>query len=121
MHKARPLDIAILCKVVDNYGDVGFAYRLARALSALDGSVCIRFVIDNLASFALLAPGIDSSAAVQRYAADACTASFSKAMPKILLQCFQCPYPEWLEALLFDKKNTAIVHVVNIDYLTAED
>ena len=130
MDKTRPLDIAILCKVVDNYGDVGFAYRLARALSALDGSVRIRFVIDNLASFALLALGIDSHAAVQQYgnwtvfdwnAADACTASFSKAMPKIVLQCFQCPYPEWLEALLFDKKNTAIVQVVNIDYLTAED
>jgi len=130
MDKTRPLDIAILCKVVDNYGDVGFAYRLARALSALDGSVRIRFVIDNLASFALLAPGIDSHAVVQQYgnwtvfdwnAADVCTASFSKAMPKIVLQCFQCPYPEWLEALLFDKKNTAIVHVVNIDYLTAED
>ena len=128
--KTRPLDIAILCKVVDNYGDVGFAYRLARALSALDDSVHIRFVIDDLASFALLAPGIDSHAAVQQYenwtvfdwnAADACSASFSEAMPKIVLQCFQCPYPEWLEALLFDKKNTAVVHVVNIDYLTAED
>ena len=128
--KTRPLDIAILCKVVDNYGDVGFAYRLARALSALDDSVHIRFVIDNLASFALLASGIDSHAAVQQYgnwtvfdwnAADACSAFFSKAMPKIVLQCFQCPYPEWLEALLFDKKNTAVVHVVNIDYLTAED
>ena len=128
--KTRPLDIAILCKVVDNYGDVGFAYRLARALSALDDSVHIRFVIDDLASFALLASGIDSHAAVQQYgnwtvfdwnAADACSASFSKAMPKIVLQCFQCPYPEWLEALLFDKKNTAVVHVVNIDYLTAED
>ena len=128
--KTRPLDIAILCKVVDNYGDVGFAYRLARALSALDDSVHIRFVIDNLASFALLASGIDSHAVVQQYgnwtvfdwnAADACSAFFSKAMPKIVLQCFQCPYPEWLEALLFDKKNTAVVHVVNIDYLTAED
>ncbi|MGI5097495.1 elongation factor P maturation arginine rhamnosyltransferase EarP [Treponema socranskii] len=130
MDKTRSLDITILCKVVDNYGDVGFAYRLAHALSSLDGNVRIRFVIDDLASFALLAPGIDSHAAVQQYenwtvfdwnAADVCTASFSKAMPEIVLQCFQCPYPEWLEALLFDKKNTAVVHVVNIDYLTAED
>ena len=130
MAETRALDIAILCKVVDNYGDVGFAYRLARALSSLDDSVRIRFVIDDLASFALLAPGIDSRAAVQQYenwtvfdwnAADVCTASFSKAMPEIVLQCFQCPYPEWLEALLFDKKNTAVVHVVNIDYLTAEN
>ena len=130
MDKTRVLDIAILCKVVDNYGDIGFAYRLARALSALDGSVRIRFIIDNLASFALLAPGIDSHAALQQYenwavfdwnAASVCTASFSESMPKIVLQCFQCPYPEWLETLLFDKKNTAVVHVVNIDYLTAED
>ena len=129
MDKTRALDIAILCKVVDNYGDVGFAYRLARTLSSLDDSARIRFVIDDLASFALLAPGIDAHKPVQKYgawtvydwnAAGACTAAFSEAMPEIVLQCFQCLYPEWLEALLFDKKNTAVVHVVNIDYLTAE-
>ena len=130
MAETRALDIAILCKVVDNYGDVGFAYRLACALSSLDGSVRIRFVIDDLASFALLVPGIDAHEPVQNYgawtifdwnAADVCTVAFSEAMPEIVLQCFQCPYPEWLEALLFDKKNPpAAVRIVNIDYLTAE-
>ena len=130
MAETRALDIAILCKVVDNYGDVGFAYRLACALSSLDGSVRIRFVIDDLASLALLAPGIDAHEPVQNYgawtifdwnAADVCTVAFSEAMPEIVLQCFQCPYPEWLEALLFDKKNPpAAVRIVNIDYLTAE-
>ena len=29
------LDITILCKVVDNFGDIGVVYRLARALSDL--------------------------------------------------------------------------------------
>ena len=34
MDKTHTLDIEILCKDVDNYGDVGFAYHLARDLSA---------------------------------------------------------------------------------------
>ena len=53
-------DITILCRVVDNFGDVGFAYRLARALKNLQKNhfkekTNLRLVIDDLHSFSLLA------------------------------------------------------------------
>jgi len=122
-------DITILCKVVDNYGDIGFVYRLARALSILCPGLRLRIITDNLSSFALLAPGLDVHAPVQQCsgwtvydwnASDVCTAAFSAVQPRIVLQCFQCGYPGWLETLLFTTKCRDRVLVVNIDYLTAE-
>lgn len=122
-------DITILCKVVDNYGDIGFVYRLARALSALRPGMALRIVTDNLPSFALLAPGLDASVPLQRYggwtvydwnAADVCTASFSAEPSRTILECFQCGYPGWLETLLFTAERRDYIQVINIDYLTAE-
>ncbi|MBP3710158.1 MAG: elongation factor P maturation arginine rhamnosyltransferase EarP [Treponema sp.] len=122
-------DITILCRVVDNYGDIGFAYRLARSLSRIQPHAFIRIITDDLHAFSLLAPEIDACTPVQQYNnwliydwnnADICTAAFSERQPRTILQCFQCGYPTWLEALLFEKKFPDVVHVVNIDYLTAE-
>jgi uncharacterized repeat protein (TIGR03837 family) len=122
-------DITLLCKVVDNYGDIGFAYRLARALSALRPELKLRIVTDNLASFASLAPGLAVQVPVQQYngwtvydwnAAGVCTDAFSAEQPRTVLECFQCGYPDWLETLLFTAKCRDAVQVINIDYLTAE-
>jgi uncharacterized repeat protein (TIGR03837 family) len=122
-------DITFLCKVVDNYGDIGFVYRLARALWALHQDMRLRIVTDSLQSFALLAPGLDVHASVQQYndwtiydwnAPDVCLAAFSADQPHTILECFQCGYPGWLETLLFTTKCRECVQIINIDYLTAE-
>ncbi|MBQ9494195.1 MAG: elongation factor P maturation arginine rhamnosyltransferase EarP [Treponema sp.] len=122
-------DITILCRVVDNYGDIGFAYRLARSLSRMQPHSFIRIITDDLHAFSLLASDIDERAPVQQYNnwliydwnnADVCAAAFSARQPCTILQCFQCGYPTWLETLLFEKRFPDVVHVVNIDYLTAE-
>jgi uncharacterized repeat protein (TIGR03837 family) len=122
-------DITVLCKVVDNYGDIGFVYRLARSLTVLRPGIKLRIVTDNLSSFALLAPGLNVHVSAQTWngwtvldwnAADACTASFTADQPRTILECFQCGYPDWLETLLFTTKCTDVVQVINIDYLTAE-
>lgn len=122
-------NITLLCKVVDNYGDIGFVYRLARALTSLKPELKLRIVTDNLASFAFLAPGLAVHLPVQQYngwtvfdwnAAGVCTSSFSAEQPRTILECFQCGYPEWLETLLFTAKCSDTVQVINIDYLTAE-
>ena len=63
-------DITILCKVIDNYGDIGFVYRLARALSELDARRRLRLVVSDLAAFKCLAPHLDAMAAVQQYRCD---------------------------------------------------
>ena len=124
------LDVTLLCKVVDNFGDVGVVYRLARALSDLCESLSLRIVIDNLNSFSLLEPQIDTTKDVQNAngwqilnwnAGDACLAEFRRNPPHIIVECFQCGRPEWLEMLLFTEKVENIVHIIMLDYLTAED
>ena len=124
-------NITILCKVVDNFGDIGFVYRLARALSEEDDSLKLRLIVSDLPSFAALAPEVDASKSEQIYqgwqiydwnAAEECKRAFTTNPPSIILECFQCGRPDWLEDILFDKDAAGdIVQIVNIDYLTAED
>ncbi len=124
------MDIAILCSVVDNYGDIGFVYRLARSLTQKHPELNLSLIVSNLVSFASMAPGIDSTKAIQQYNnwtvldwnADAeCREYYSHHSLKIILQCFQCERPEWLDNILFDKKRTEIAQLINIEYLTAEE
>jgi len=48
----------IFCRVVDNFGDIGVCWRLARGLSAEHGWH-VRLWVDDLGSFARLAPTLD--------------------------------------------------------------
>src|SRR5574344_2291562 len=123
------LDITLLCKVVDNYGDIGFVYRLARSLSRIEPSVRLRFIVSDLVSFAKMAPGLRVDTAEQTYngwtvldwnSSEVCTAAYKKNPPQVILECFQCGRPSWLDDILFDKTRTDIVHILNVEYLTAE-
>ena len=128
------LDITILCRVVDNYGDIGFVYRLARELSSLSSieKTQLRLIVSDLKSFNAMAlpPGISTSLAVQNYNGwkvidwNACAegkCEFTEHPPKIILECFQCGRPEWLDEILFSAQTTQTVQIVNVEYLTAED
>lgn len=129
-------DITLLCKVVDNYGDIGFVYRLARSLSQLaDEQLTLRIVVSDLISFSKMAPLVKTDCAFQKVnlfgnsewevydwnSYDVCRKAFTQKQPEVILECFQCGRPDWLEEILFsaDRKNT--VHVVNVEYLTAEE
>lgn len=52
----------IVCKVVDNYGDAGVAWRLARQLAS-EHAQRVTLWIDDPAPLARLAPGVDPDAA----------------------------------------------------------
>ena len=49
----------IFCKVIDNFGDAGVAWRLARQL-AHEHSLAVRLWIDDPRSLARMAPGVDA-------------------------------------------------------------
>ena len=127
----------ILCKVVDNFGDIGVVYRLARALSDLRAELNLTLVVSNLESFHKMASQIDPNKDVQEFKYKnstwkilnwhldnaecrmlnaECAFNFS-----IILECFQCGRPDWLENILFSQDFTQEVQILNIDYLTAED
>ena len=51
----------IFCTVVDNFGDIGVTWRLARQLVA-EHSVTVRLWVDDLRAFERLCPEIDINA-----------------------------------------------------------
>ncbi len=60
----RAIRCDIFCKVVDNYGDIGVCWRLARQLVHEHG-VEVRLWVDDLASLKRLAPEVDVGLARQ--------------------------------------------------------
>jgi uncharacterized repeat protein (TIGR03837 family) len=63
-HHDRPITLAIFCKVVDNYGDIGICWRLARQLQAEHG-IAVTLWVDDLRSFQRIWPPVDPGAAEQ--------------------------------------------------------
>lgn len=53
-----PFDWDIFCTVVDNFGDIGVTWRLARQLQQENHGL-VRLWVDDLASFARICPGLD--------------------------------------------------------------
>ncbi|TFW11698.1 elongation factor P maturation arginine rhamnosyltransferase EarP [Massilia arenosa] len=60
-----PLTLAIFCKVVDNFGDIGICWRFARQLRAEHG-VDVTLWVDDLRSFQRLCPEVVIDADVQQ-------------------------------------------------------
>jgi uncharacterized repeat protein (TIGR03837 family) len=101
----------LLCRVVDNFGDVGFAWRLAADLAGRGETVCLS--VDDARALAWMAPG--GKAGVEVVAWDDATALGSD----VLVETFGCGWPERVAAELAAK--TARPVCVNVEHLSAED
>ena len=127
-------NITLLCKVIDNFGDIGVVWRLARALlECTDKSLDLRIIIDDLSAFASVAPGVNTEKDDQLFsgcrilrwspgsaALAGITDFFETNPPQVIIECFACGRPEWLETLLFEKGFPETVQIINLEYLTAE-
>jgi len=128
------LTLDIVCRVVDNYGDIGVVFRLARALSELPTAPRLRLIVDDLGAFNRIEPSVDPAAPAQRVRGwtvlswsgptPASAAAFELAYrgdpARVVIECFACGRPDWLEAMLFDPACEARKTIVNLEYLTAE-
>lgn len=173
--KNAALNVAVLCRVIDNFGDIGVAYRLCRSLlelavddvgtsangAKIDGvancagqklpNVKLFLIVDDLNAFALIVPGIKTSTFMQGYcgitvcysplwdkvddvdtgangAQIDCVADgaggaqvdgaqnasdwsahfaeyFAKQKIDVIIECFACGRPFWLENLIFAPQN----------------
>lgn len=125
--------ITLLCKVLDNYGDIGTVYRLARRLveiSSLQNKINI--IVDDLFSFKRICPLIEISKNFQvinninvydwnDY--DFCYSCFNKENVLnlgVVLECFQCGRPSWMEKIFFEEPINHTIQTIMIDYLSAE-
>lgn len=114
--------IDIFCTVIDNFGDIGVSWRLAKQL-AYEHHYPVRLWVDDLPSFKRLCPTIDVNAAQQTingieirlWAAD-----FPEVEPATLvIEAFGCRLPErYLDAM---QRQTPAPTWLNLEYLSAED
>jgi uncharacterized repeat protein (TIGR03837 family) len=124
------MTVDILCRVVDNLGDIGFVYRLARSLSELSEAPRLRLIVDDLAAFAGLCPEVRADTGLQRVGewtvarwddpGEDALCLFRSERPRLVLECYACGRPDWFESVLFDPADPQIRHIVNLEYLTAE-
>ncbi|WP_022933394.1 elongation factor P maturation arginine rhamnosyltransferase EarP [Treponema bryantii] len=126
--------ITILCKVVDNFGDIGVAWRLCRRLAKIQSKYKICLVVDDLEAFAKIESSVITGAAKQSINIDdieifpwnnneLCHEVFSQNDGErlaLILELFQCGRPDWMERILFEEKLQRTVQIIMIDYLTAE-
>ena len=65
--KTKQHHLAIFCKVVDNFGDIGICWRLARQLQQEHG-IAVTLWVDDLHSFQRICPSVAIDAEVQQLA-----------------------------------------------------
>lgn len=65
LDKTRATSLAIFCKVVDNYGDIGICWRLARQFCEEHG-IEVTLWVDDLQSFRRICPDVVLNVDVQR-------------------------------------------------------
>lgn len=130
------MPITVLCKVVDNFGDIGVVWRLCCQLSNQikkeNLTSKINLIVDDLASFNKICNSVDFSKSFQVIDEiniynwndeKLCYDEFSKNDGEnlsVILEVFQCGRPAWMEKILFEDKLNRTVQIIMIDYLTAE-
>jgi uncharacterized repeat protein (TIGR03837 family) len=120
-----PLPLAIFCKVVDNYGDIGICWRLARQLHGEHG-VAVTLWVDDLASFRRICPEVDVAAATQlvqgvtvRHWRGQDDDYAPGDIDDIVIEFFACDIPpRYIEAMA---QRTPRPVWLNLEGLTAED
>lgn len=120
-----PGDLHLFCHVVDNFGDIGVCWRLARQFVHEHGIQVVLWV-DDLASLKKISspvnPSLDwqkvSGVVVRRWAAD-----FAPVSPDetgdIVIEAFGCRLPDnYIQAMA---KKAIAPAWINLEYLSAED
>jgi uncharacterized repeat protein (TIGR03837 family) len=108
----------IFCRVIDNYGDIGVSWRLARQL-ANEFNLAVRLWVDDLASFARLCPDVDVTLGKQycrNVEVRLWGKEFSEVHPaSLVIEAFACSLPKsYLIAMMPDTV------WINLEYLSAE-
>lgn len=111
----------VFCKVVDNFGDAGVTWRLARQLASEHG-LKVRLWIDDLAAFARLCPLANPEARAQSIAGvQVCQWPEPwrpTSTPDVVIEAFGCKLPSDYEAALAERAVPATW--INLEYLSAE-
>lgn len=139
---SNPETCDIFCAVVDNYGDIGVSWRLARQLAHEHG-IQVRLWVDDLDSFGKLCPEVDArldeqlcrGVEVRRWDVSCLWQTLSRpvghplppageglgerVVADLVIEAFACKLPEsYVEAMAAQGRKPVWL---NLEYLSAED
>lgn len=117
----------VFCRVVDNFGDIGVCWRLARQLSAEYGQN-VRLWVDDAASLAAIWPSVDvlletqdvAGVTVMRWSEEVAWEAVQVA--DVVVEAFDCKAPEkYISAMAVRRAMTGDApRWINLEYMTAE-
>jgi len=111
----------IFCRVIDNYGDIGVCWRLARQLRR-ERDWGVRLWVDDLRAMARLAPQVDPALPAQ-HVEGVDVVSWTRPAPPlapgdVVIEAFACdPPPEFVQRMR-DQVRPPVW--INLEYLSAE-
>lgn len=112
----------IFCRVIDNYGDIGVCWRLARQLASEHG-LAVRLWVDDPGCLKPMCSLLDAEKPAQRMAGVEIRhwpADFEvDVVAKVIIEAFACELPaNYIEAMAAAQPRP---HWINLEYLTAEN
>lgn len=119
-HHNPPLAIDIFCQIIDNFGDIGVCWRLARQLAGPPHQCRVRLWVDDLDCFKMLEPGIHPEQEQQRHLGIDIV-HWHDATPTlqpldVVIEAFACTLPHgYIDAM----HNSGSLWI-NLEYLSAE-
>lgn len=111
----------IFCRVIDNYGDIGVCWRLARQL-AHEYPFQVRLWVDEIASLTQIWPCVTDSSQqrVEHVDIRIWRDNFEEVEPAdVVIEAFACDLPSSYTAAM--KRQPTPPHWFNLEYLSAED
>jgi uncharacterized repeat protein (TIGR03837 family) len=122
MNPEKLMSCDIFCAVVDNYGDIGVCWRLARQL-ANERGMTVRLWVDDLTSVRKLCPEVVPAQAIQQHRGVEIRhwgILFDEVVPaQLVIEAFACELPE--RYVLAMAAQTRKPVWLNLEYLSAED
>lgn len=111
----------LFCRVVDNFGDIGICWRLARQLNR-EYRVPLRLWVDDLQTFSRLCPAVDPQADLQTIDSIVIR-RWPDPFPSVpaadvVIEAFACELPEGYVAEMAARPTAPVW--VNLEYLSAE-
>ncbi len=111
----------IFCSVIDNYGDIGVSWRLARCLAHEHG-LRVRLWVDNLAAFQHIRPDIRVDVVAQQcegVTVRAWLPDMAASEPaEVVVEAFGCALPEAYVSAMAAQTPPPVW--INLEYLSAE-
>lgn len=125
LDRSPTLSLAIFCKVVDNYGDIGICWRLAKQLTQ-EHRIAVTLWVDDLRSFRRICPDVAVDADMQLVTGVAVRHWRSQDgvfaaddVADIVIEFFGCDIPPGYIAAMAERRSQPVW--LNLEGLTAEE